>query len=137
LECIIYRENSSKTFHGGINDLKKKARVIKHICQNNGEDHDRCLIQIYKRYFELVNSLSCQPYDIFIYKNAVVGIHSLGKTVPTLCDAIGEKNKSLPSATKLFNEDVDEKRIRERTGHTRNALFVYEKIQQREGEDGF
>jgi len=78
LECIIYRENSSKTFHGGINALKKKARVIKHICHKNGEDHDRCLVQIYKRYFELVSSLSCkdkafyfQPYeDRFLYKNA-------------------------------------------------------------------
>jgi len=75
--------------------------------------------------------------DFFTRMPAVVGNHSFGKIVPSLCDAIGEKNKSLPCATKLSNEDVDEKLIRERTGHTRNALFVYEQIQQREGEDGF
>ena len=31
------------------------------------------------------------------------------------------------SATKLFNENVNKKRIRERTGHTSNALFTHEK----------
>ena len=69
-ECIIYRENSSKTFHGGIKDLKKKPRVIKHICHRKGEEHDRCLVRIYRRYLELANSLRAidkafyfQPYN--------------------------------------------------------------------------
>jgi integrase len=95
---------------------------------------------MYKRYFELVNTLRCkdkgfyfQTYeDRFLYKNAVVGIHSLDKILPNLCDAIGvERRRShclrVTLATNLFNKNVDEKLIRERTGHTSNALFLYEK----------
>ncbi|XP_020912548.1 zinc finger MYM-type protein 3 [Exaiptasia diaphana] len=31
---ITYKENTSKTFHGGIKDLKKKPRFVNHICHN-------------------------------------------------------------------------------------------------------
>ncbi|KXJ23560.1 Protein LIGHT-DEPENDENT SHORT HYPOCOTYLS 5 [Exaiptasia diaphana] len=137
-EHIIYRENSSKTFHGGIADLKKKARVIKHVCHEKGnENHDRCLVKIYKRYFDLVKCLCVkaqafyfQPYKDgkFAYKNCVVGIHTLNEILPSLCLAIGCKRKTSHSlrvtcVSKLFNASVDEKLIRSRTGH----VLAYEK----------
>lgn len=144
---IIFRENSSKTFHGGIKDLKKKPRVIRHICHNESEQHERCLVLIYKRYLELVNSLSSkdkafyfQPYnDRYSFKNAVVGVHSLDNIVPNLCKAIGIEKKTshclrVTLATKLFNENVDEKLIRERTGHKSDSLFIYEKASKEKEE---
>ena len=55
---IVYRENTSKTFHGTIADMKKKGRIVKHFCHNNENDSpERCLIKIYNRYFELVKKL--------------------------------------------------------------------------------
>ena len=31
---IEYRENVSKTLHEGLKDLKKKPKMVKHICHN-------------------------------------------------------------------------------------------------------
>ena len=137
---IKYTENVCKTYHGGLHDLKKKRKVITHICHKMKEDHDRCLVNMYKMYFELVDKLSVrdtgfyfQPFDNkFGYKNAVVGVHNLAKIVPKLCEAIGVEKKTSHSlrvtcATKLFQEGVEEKLIRSRTGHISSALFDYQK----------
>ena len=54
-QTIIYRENISKTFHGGIADMKKRGRAVKYLCHGNENDsHEGCLVKIYKRCFELV-----------------------------------------------------------------------------------
>ena len=37
---IIFDESLSKTFHGGLKDLKKKLRLIKHKCHEIGDEHD-------------------------------------------------------------------------------------------------
>ena len=34
-KTIVCRENISKTFHGGIADIKKRCRLVKHLCQEN------------------------------------------------------------------------------------------------------
>lgn len=49
-----------------------------------------------------------------------------------MCSVAGISKKTahclrVTCATKLFNAGVDEKLIRERTGHRSNALFQYEK----------
>jgi NADPH-dependent 7-cyano-7-deazaguanine reductase QueF len=50
--------------------MKKKVRIVKHFCHNNENDsHERCLIKIYNRYFELVNKLrlnvKANPFSSF------------------------------------------------------------------------
>ena len=142
---IVYRENTSKTFHGGIADMKKKGRIVKHFCHNNENDsHERCLIKIYNRYFELVNKLRLnvkangfyfQAFEEpkrFEFKNCVVGIHSLNNILPSLCAAIGSTRKTshglrVTCVSKLFNASVEEKLIRNRSGHVSDALLGYEK----------
>ena len=47
---IIFYESLSKTFHGGLKDLKKKPRLIKHKCHEIGDEHDRCLAASYSLY---------------------------------------------------------------------------------------
>lgn len=37
----------SETFHGGLRDLKKEPRFIKHKCHEVGHQHDRCLATLY------------------------------------------------------------------------------------------
>ena len=64
-----------------------------------------------------------------------MGINSLNKILPDLCSAVGIKKKTahclrVTCASRLFQSGVDEKFIRERTGHVSNALFKYEKASE-------
>lgn len=137
---IAYYEKTSKTFHGGIADMKKNARTVKHICHGiENEGHKPCLVQIYKLYFSLVSKLKSknafyfQAFDNKLaFKNCPVGIHSLNSILPNLCTAIGAKRKTSHSlrvtcVTKLFTGKVEEKLIRGRSGHVSNSLLTYEK----------
>ena len=61
-----------------------------------------------------------------------VGINSLNKILPEMCEAADFKRKSAHSlrvtcVSSLFNAGMEEKLIRERSGHRSNALFQYEK----------
>ena len=125
--------------------MKKKGRVVKHVChKDESNNHERCLIKIYSRYFELVGKLRVnvrangfyfQAFDDpkrFELKNCVVGIHSLNGILPSLCAAIGTKRKTSHSlrvtcVSKHFNASVEEKLIRNRSGHVSDALLGYEK----------
>lgn len=55
---VKFQENSCKTFHGGLTDLKYIPKVVKHICHPEVQSHvhDRCLVQIYRLYIGLVES---------------------------------------------------------------------------------
>ena len=90
--------------------------------------------------FGLVNKLRVkgsafyfQPYtDKFEFKNMPIGIHSLNKIVPFLCEnAALEKRTShclrATCASWLFNENEKEELIRSRTGHMSDAFFRYER----------
>ena len=142
-DFIQYTENASKTHQGhGLLDLKKNPRVIKHFCEkcSKGEEHTRCLVRMYRQYLELVECLRIkdsayyfQAYtDKYELKNIPLGIHSLNKIVPSLCEkACLERRTShclrVTCASRLFNENEKEELIRGRTGHTSDALFRYEK----------
>lgn len=66
------------------------------------------------------------------FDKAVVGINSLNAILPDrLCKAAGLPRKTAHSlrvmcATDLFQQKVEERLIRERTGHKSQALFRYE-----------
>ena len=124
---LIYRENMSKTFHGGIKDLKKTPKVIKHVCHKEGEeDHQRCLVKIYSKYYELTTSLDPSTLERAFYfqpnrsryalNNNVMGTHKLNSILPNLCEAIGAPRKTAHSlrvicASSLFRNRVQEKLI--------------------------
>jgi len=61
-----------------------------------------------------------------------VGINTLNKVLPDLCEAAGVKRNTahclrVTCASSLFDAGVEEKLIREQTGHRSNALLKYEK----------
>ena len=140
---IRFEENVAKTFHGGLGDLKYEPRVVKHICHAVGEKHEPCLVDIYQMYIELVRDQSkgvkafylkpnCRR---FAYDKLPVGINSLNEILPSLCKAGGFERKTSHSlrvtcAPTLFYEGVEEKLIRDRTGHRSNALYKYEKCSE-------
>ena len=140
---IRFKENVAKTFHGGLGDLKYEPCVVKHICHAVGEKHEPCLVDIYQMYIELVRDQSkgvkafyLKPNCTrFAYDKLPVGINSLNEILPSLCKAGGFECKTSHSlrvtcASTLFNEGVEEKLIRDRTGHRSNALYKYEKCSE-------
>ena len=52
---ICFKENESKTFVGGLLDLKYEPCVMRHICHSVGEHHEPCLIEYYRLYCLLPN----------------------------------------------------------------------------------
>jgi hypothetical protein len=81
---ICYRENISKTFHGGLKDLNKKPRMVTHYCHEDGESVDEpCLVQMFKQYISLVSELPKIDESFYFrpsktaykFENAPIGIH--------------------------------------------------------------
>jgi hypothetical protein len=143
--CIIFDESISKTYHGGLKDLKYTPCVVKHVCCGENEDvgHFRCLVHCYTKYLGSIEALS-KEIEAFYFKPHVnghvirfqrspVGVNTLNKILPEkLCGGAGIKRKTSHSlritcATRLFQESVEEGLIRERTGHRSDALFRYER----------
>ena len=105
-----------------------------------GQDHTRCLVRLHRQYFQLVEQFGVkdrafyfQAYaEKFELKNIPLGIHSLNKIVPLLCDKASLERRTsdclnVTCASRLFNENEKEELIRSRSGHTSDALFRYEK----------
>lgn len=145
---IVFDESVSKTFHGGLNDLKYKPRLVKHFCHELGCQHSRCLVEIYELYLSKIEELA-KSIDAFYFKphrdgrvfgfeKVPVGINTLNKILPIkLCAAVGLPKKTshclrVTCATNLFQNGVEEKIIRERTGHRSNALLRYEHPTERQ-----
>ena len=144
---INFEENVCKMFHGGITDLKYEPRKVRHICQERGQKHDRFVVQFlqfYQLYIGLVETLSKRNEAFYFkpksktlsFENSPVGINTLNSILPNLCEAAGIKRKTphclrVTCVSKLFNSGVEEKLIRERTGHRSNALLAYEKTSEK------
>ena len=67
----------------------------------------------------------------FGFEKVVVGVNTLNKVLPDLCEAARVKRKTahclhVTCTSSLFNAGVEEKLIGERTGHRSNALLKYE-----------
>ena len=105
-----------------------------------GVEHERCIVEIYRLYIGLVevfaknaNAFSYKASKAkFGFEKVPVGINTLNKELPDLCEAAGVKRKTahclrVTYASSLFNAGVKEKLMREQTGHRSNALLKYEK----------
>ena len=64
---IKFQENSCKTFHGGVSDLKYIPRTVKHICHEEGVKHEPCLVEIYRLYIGLLEVFA-KNGNAFYYK---------------------------------------------------------------------
>lgn len=140
---IIFDETCSKTFHGGLKDLGKKPRYLRHKCHDIGDEkHLPCLVSLYSLYFDKVRAHSKSNDSFYLkphrngkleYENSALGIGSLNKILPEkLCKKAGLPRKTahclrVTQATKLFQNKIEEKLTRQRTGHRSDALFAYEK----------
>ena len=137
---IKFEENASKTYHGGLCDIKYVPRLVKHVCHSTEEKHKPCLVEIFRFHTGLVESHAKEVTAFyfkpsktkFAFDKVPVGINSLNKILPEMCEAAGFKCKTAHSlhvtcVSSLFNGGMEEKLIHERSGHRSNALFQYEK----------
>ena len=103
---VTYDESTSKTFHGGLKDLKYSPRVTKHICCSGKDvNHFPCIVNCYSTCIEKVKDLARvneafyfkpnNDANVFEYYNMVLGIHTLNKILPDLCESAGFSRKPL------------------------------------------
>ena len=89
---VKFQENSCKTFHGGLTDLKYIPKVVKHICNPEGGTHEQCLIEMYKLYISLVETIA-KDCNVFYFRpsksklsfeKVPVGVNKLNGILPEL-----------------------------------------------------
>ena len=128
---LLYTEDISKNRPGGLRGRKQKPKVV--VQHANTENPQRCFVRIYKLYNSLcpndrpADALYLQPLAkptrTCWYSNRPYGHNRLAGTVARLCKEAGipgyKTNHSLrvTNATWLYDSNVDEQLIMERTGH--------------------
>ena len=55
---IVFDESCSKTYGGGLDDLKNKPWYIEHKCYAMGEVHNPCLSSAYQLHIDKVKKLA-------------------------------------------------------------------------------
>ena len=104
INFVKFQENSCKSFHGGLTDLKYIPRVVKHVCHPVVESHvhDRCLVEIYRLYIGLIET-NVKSSNVFYFRpskiklsfdKAPVGVNTLNAILPQMCKAAGIKRKT-------------------------------------------
>ena len=95
----------SKTFRGGLNDLEYTPLNVEHVCHKAGEKHEPCLVSLNKLYFSMVEKLA-ELKEAFYFRPC-------------------RDNTQFHYENSVVG--LNEKHIRERTGHKSNALQRYER----------
>ena len=154
LEYVIYIENGSKNRSGSYKEKADSNKVIKHFA--NPSLGNRCYVTLLKLYLsklppKILNDTSSVFYwkpkevtpvaDVPWFTLNVIGRNTLGSMVKKMCEAIGVEGKTNHSlratgASRLFERNVPEKLIQERTGHkSTDALRQYERTSTSQQKD--
>ena len=128
-KSLIYTENYSKNNQGGLQHRKATPKTV--TCYPIEKISERCLVRLYQVYLSHcptgVESFYLTPLQKLKsdhrYSKVPVGHNTLSQTVGRLCKQAGihgfKTNHSLrvTSATRLFQNGVDEQIIMSHTGH--------------------
>ena len=133
---VVYTENGSKNRSGSYKDKPDDNKVIKHYADSSlGEKYYYRVLKLYTS--KLPPKTRENPEAVFYWKPKEkipldataawfliqpVGRNTLASMVKTMCSQIGVTGKTNHSlratgATRLFEANVPEKLIQERTGH--------------------
>ena len=131
---LLYVEDSSKNHQGGLKQRKVIPKRVKHFA--NTENPGRCFVRIFELYLSRLpkdapnNSFYLKPLikysqspEAVWFSKQPIGHNKLNKMMSSICSLGGIKgfktNHSLraTSATRLYQQGVDEQLIMERTGH--------------------
>lgn len=132
LPKLIYKENTSKTFNGGLKHRQLEANVKEH--SSNITNPSKCHVQLYKKYLSMRPKNARSDFYLKPLKqiskeghgytaSAVWGHNKLKNIVSNMCTKAGiigrKTNHSLKAtcATRLFQAGIDEQIIMAKTGH--------------------
>ena len=120
--------------------LGSSRQLLNYFHTDNEKEYKPCIVKLFKKYMTMVNNLSRRNEAFYFHPSKTaykfedypVRIHTLNSIFPSLTTADSLERKTAHSihitcASTLLQNDVEEKRIRERTEHISNALFKYEK----------
>ena len=132
-EFVVYKENGSKNRSGTYKEKADSNKIVKHYADSTLVD--KCYVYILKLYFsKLSPTLFEDSSAVFYYRaNEIpkyvsgrmwfsiqpVGRNTLATMLRSIFNEIGKTNHCLRAtgATRLFEANVPEKLIQERTGH--------------------
>ena len=145
-DYVIYTENGSKDRSGSYKERADKNKVVKHYA--NPDLGSKCYVSLLRFYLQKLPPKVRQDTDSTFYWKPkevtplndeapwftlqVIGRNALASMVKRMFEQIGVQGKTNHSlratgATRLFEANVPEKRIQERTGHKSvDALRLYE-----------
>ena len=141
----MYNEDISKTNQGGLKSRKVVPKRVVH--HSNLQNPSRCLVQLFVKYNQLCPK-DCPDGALYLtpVKNPTsdcwfscvpIGHNKLADTVPCLMREAGIDgyftNHSLwvTATTRLYNAQVDEASIMERTGHrSLNGVRTYKRSEK-------
>ena len=142
---LRYTEDISKTNQGGLAHRRKEPKQVIHY--ENIDNPERCLIRLYKLYMSkcpkdrpdsafYLKPLNNPKADCWFCK-ILIGHNVLQQIIPNLFKAAGIEGHytnhllRATGATRLFEAQVDEQLIMQRTGDTSTAVRSYKRIGQK------
>ncbi len=151
--CYLeYTEKHSKSFQGGIQQLRDKPKVV--YVFENVERPERCIVYIFEKY--LAKRPSQDPKcskDLYLrplvkpqnpniwYSCQPLGLGMLSKVIAKLCHAGGlegrysNHNLRSTAATLMYNSNIDEQQITEVTGHKSIAVRNYKRTSMKKQQE--
>ena len=105
-----------KTFHGALTDLKYVPQRIKHICNNLGDKHNPCLLEVYRMYIGIVECKAKESDCFylraakhkFFFEKSPVRINTLSAILPNMCQEAGINRKTAHSLRIAWTRDQPE-----------------------------
>ena len=128
--CLIYSEKFSKTFSGGLRDMRKSPKKVVHF-ENVSSDGRKSHIDLFTKFISVRPKRTTrfylqplkEPKDGCWFSTRPIGKNSLSKFMKDICSLSGidgrKTNHSLRAtcASRLYQSNVDEQLIMEHTGH--------------------
>ena len=128
-KCLVYTEVSSKTYVGGLKNVRTQPKVVVHFESQNKK---RCHVALFENFLKLrprdssrfyLRPLS-SPRQEQWFSNRPIGKNQLCKYMKNIYSQAGLSSQMVTNhslratcATRLFHANVDEQLIMERTGH--------------------
>ena len=140
IRCLVYREDCvTKTHDGGLKDMRSDHKIV---WVHPNDNISRCPVRLTEKYLSLCPSYtkksnfylqSLQKFTpVCWYSGQVIGTNTISKVVQTIMKEAKIEgfftNHSLRRicSTRLFRVGVDQKIVKEVTGHRSNAIEKYQ-----------
>lgn len=140
LDYLEYIEDTSKNNRGGLLHRKVDSKIVR--AYENKSNPQRCVLRLFKKYVSLRRKGENCPDDFYLrplvnwsdttwYGTQPVGKNKLATIVASMAKEISLEGKitnhslRATAASRLYQSNVDEQLVMERTGYRSNAVRSY------------